>query len=129
MQVPQLQADILIPDYCSVGGGDMKSINAWLGPTGTITPLHHDPYHNLFAQVSMHRDLFFDTCHPSLRKILQLLETISVFFFILLVLLLLQVVGRKYVRLYPPNATQCLYPYSEAMLSNSSQVCLYREIS
>ncbi|KAL2940932.1 Lysine-specific demethylase JMJ30 [Bienertia sinuspersici] len=38
-------------NYCYAGGGDLRSINAWFGPAGTVTPLHHDPHHNLFAQV------------------------------------------------------------------------------
>ncbi|THU70519.1 hypothetical protein C4D60_Mb08t25860 [Musa balbisiana] len=35
-----------------------------------------------------------------------------------------QVVGRKYIRLYPASASENLYPHAESMLSNSSQVDL-----
>ncbi|EPS72890.1 hypothetical protein M569_01866, partial [Genlisea aurea] len=82
-QIGELKQDIVIPDYCFVGGGEIRCINAWLGPAHTVTPLHHDPHHNILAQV----------------------------------------VGKKYVRLYP--ASQQLYPHSESMLSNSSQVGLF----
>lgn len=34
----------------------------------------------------------------------------------------LQVVGKKYIRLYPSSLEDELYPYSETMLCNSSQV-------
>lgn len=52
-QIPALAADICTPDYCTLGEGKMQSVNAWLGPAGTVTPLHHDPHHNLLAQVGV----------------------------------------------------------------------------
>ena len=50
-QIPALRADVLTPDYCSLGGGARPALNAWLGPAGTVTPLHQDPQHNLLCQV------------------------------------------------------------------------------
>lgn len=67
-QVPALAADVHVPEYCALGEG-VRAVNAWLGPGGTVTPTHTDPYHNLLCQV----------------------------------------VGRKYVRLYPPEATPAMY--------------------
>lgn len=52
LQINELRNDICIPDYCFVGGGELRSLNAWFGPAGTVTPLHHDPHHNILAQVS-----------------------------------------------------------------------------
>ena len=108
-QIPALRKDILIPEFCYVSptltaspndyteNSNLKSnndtappreplIKAWLGPTGTLSPLHTDPYHNILAQV----------------------------------------VGSKYVRLYPPSETPSLYPRGvtdEGIdMSNTSQV-------
>ncbi|XP_004296345.1 PREDICTED: putative lysine-specific demethylase JMJD5 [Fragaria vesca subsp. vesca] len=83
-QINELREDICIPDYCCAGGGELRSTNAWFGPAGTITPLHHDPHHNVFAQV----------------------------------------VGKKYIRLYRASLSEELYPHTETMLCNSSQVDL-----
>ncbi|KAI5834611.1 Clavaminate synthase-like protein [Schizophyllum commune Tattone D] len=61
MQFPRLKADLLIPDYvyACVGPDDYKPpaneerlvLNAWLGPAGTLSPAHTDPFFNFYVQV------------------------------------------------------------------------------
>ena len=62
-QLPQLEDDILIPDYLYTAPpapADLPdyappatetgySLNAWLGPAGTMSPAHTDPYYNCFG--------------------------------------------------------------------------------
>lgn len=55
-QIPALRRDITIPEYCCISAdSDPPDIKAWLGPKGTISPLHHDPKHNLLCQVFGHK--------------------------------------------------------------------------
>lgn len=60
-QIPALKNDIVVPDYCCVSNhnddvDDIElDIKAWLGPEGTISPMHHDPKHNLLCQVFGHK--------------------------------------------------------------------------
>lgn len=42
----------------ALGRGDVYARMAWLGPKGTVTPLHRDPYHNVLAQVRQSRESF-----------------------------------------------------------------------
>ena len=71
LQIPSLRCDIAIPDYCytdpppplpdsaaaSTPGLDQVTalseplLNVWIGPRGSKTPLHTDPYHNILCQV------------------------------------------------------------------------------
>jgi hypothetical protein len=48
-QLHALCADFSVPSICSFG--KLQHINAWLGPGGTVTPLHFDSYDNVLAQV------------------------------------------------------------------------------
>ena len=66
-QIPALRKDIKTPEFCSTSpppppaGTPLANQNiphlehplvkAWLGPPGTISPLHTDPYHNILCQV------------------------------------------------------------------------------
>lgn len=49
-QIPILQQDIIIPEYCHFTG-ELNSVNAWIGPAGTVTPCHTDPHDNILVQV------------------------------------------------------------------------------
>jgi hypothetical protein len=64
-QIPTLRNDILTPDYCYTTPREDTpdnprvayiptenvTMNIWLGPGGTRSPLHNDPYENVFAQI------------------------------------------------------------------------------
>lgn len=61
-QVPALRQDILVPEYCcctetSGPSEPQPDIKAWLGPKGTVSPMHHDPKHNLLCQVFGHKEI------------------------------------------------------------------------
>jgi len=51
-QIPSLASDAPLPDYAFVGPthSDVARL-VWIGPRGTVSPLHTDPYDNVFAQI------------------------------------------------------------------------------
>ncbi|KAI0781372.1 Clavaminate synthase-like protein [Trametes elegans] len=64
-QFPALQGDIIVPDYVYSAldppdnypqyapphNEEQLVLNAWLGPAGTVSPAHTDPFFNFYAQV------------------------------------------------------------------------------
>eukprot|EP00922_Rhytidocystis_sp_ex-Travisia-forbesii_P065718 GHVS01097610.1.p1 GENE.GHVS01097610.1~~GHVS01097610.1.p1 ORF type:complete len:455 (+),score=47.73 GHVS01097610.1:81-1445(+) len=51
-QIPDLHRDILTPDFALCGTEGTLIRMMWLGPRHTVSPLHTDPYHNLFVQLA-----------------------------------------------------------------------------
>lgn len=49
-QITELKDDIVVPEYICQTDQEPR-IKAWLGPKGTVSPLHTDPTHNLLCQV------------------------------------------------------------------------------
>ena len=49
--IKELESDISVPDYCYSRNSEEPIINVWMGPSGTVSPCHHDPYDNIFAQI------------------------------------------------------------------------------
>ncbi|KAG0626217.1 hypothetical protein M758_2G111700 [Ceratodon purpureus] len=81
-EVPGMANDIPDPDYVKAQRAVYQR-NIWLGPAGTISPLHFDPYHNILAQIW----------------------------------------GTKHIRLYAPEESSRLYPFTSSMfLRNTSQL-------
>ena len=66
-QIELLREDVLIPEYCHLTG-EISSINAWIGPSGTVTPAHTDPHHNIFVQIVGYKyiRLYHPSCSSSL---------------------------------------------------------------
>ena len=51
-QISELSDDFEVPEYCYTGDdSDDIAINAWFGPSDTVSPLHTDPKHNCLCQV------------------------------------------------------------------------------
>ncbi|KAK0552928.1 hypothetical protein OC845_001468 [Tilletia horrida] len=76
-QFPELEADMIRPDLVyscppapswmpeyrapvNTEGGETEDVvvNAWIGPGGTLSPAHTDPYYNLFVQVVGHKQFW-----------------------------------------------------------------------
>ncbi|KIM49247.1 hypothetical protein M413DRAFT_438419 [Hebeloma cylindrosporum] len=68
-QFPSLRDDILVPDYvyASLTAPECPSyrpplndegviFNTWLGPEGTISPAHTDPFYNLYGRLPLFND-------------------------------------------------------------------------
>jgi [protein]-arginine 3-hydroxylase / protease len=117
-QIPELKNDFIVPDLCALllpdeelegdgirsGSGctsDGVVMNAWFGPIGTISPLHHDPYHNILTQV-----------HGKIAPL-------HIAPLVIIELAWCAWTGYKYVRLYSPEESDKLYPLTHGTMTNN----------
>ena len=111
-QIIELRRDIDIPCYCFAlpteecsEAGDTESevyTQIWFGPTGSYSPLHHDPHHNLLAQI------VGELCLPLFHRVFTI-----------------YIAGYKYVRLYGESESRYLYPMENDNMSNNRCVITF----
>ncbi|ORY47479.1 Clavaminate synthase-like protein, partial [Rhizoclosmatium globosum] len=77
-QIPELYNDIATPDFCHMTDSDSDPTpSIWLGPAGTISPLHTDPRHNIFTQIigrkyiRLYAPTETENVYPHIEKMLQ----------------------------------------------------------
>ncbi|KAJ9475708.1 putative hydroxylase [Pseudozyma hubeiensis] len=80
-QFPALESDYVLPDYVFTSPPpsdewpsyrppstpDGVITNLWIGPAGTVSPPHYDPFYNCFVQVVGHKEVWLAPphCRPS----------------------------------------------------------------
>lgn len=60
--------DMILPSICKSGHEDIYATMMWIGPSGTVSPLHRDPYHNAYAQVRGSKRI--QLYHPRYEKVM-----------------------------------------------------------
>jgi hypothetical protein len=106
-QAPSLRADVTPPlEYLDAGRGDRWPTNVWIGAAGTFTPIHKDPYHNLFCQ----SECCFIYVSIPYALIFYANENIS------------SVVGQKRVCIYPPSSADDLHLMDDPLQRNTSRI-------
>lgn len=62
--VPRLRDGVRPPPFAAAQER-LHQLNTWLGPAGTVTPLHRDPYLNLLCQARTCSTQQSTPCNPS----------------------------------------------------------------
>ncbi|CDU23540.1 uncharacterized protein SPSC_02169 [Sporisorium scitamineum] len=82
-QFPALESDYMLPDYVYTSPPPPASwpgyrppvtpdgviTNLWIGPAGTVSPPHRDPFYNCFVQVVGYKEVWVAPPHCCPRKI------------------------------------------------------------